>query len=821
MGASFRTMDSISNQTVPIYCRTSGIPFPSIEWFFGDKKIEQSANYEIGENGTLLRVKNVQSKDVGRYSCVAKNKVGRAESDVFLEVIEAPQIVDTPQEIKIIEGQDKTIKCNVKGKPIPEISWRKDGEPIEHIGARGNENYIHISRAQLKDAGHYTCIATNRVGEKRQSIHVKVLVPPKIGDGERILKSVEGNNLTLNCPIVSGTGIPAPEIRWSKNGKLLEAMGSQLHLQNLTVSDATKFSCEAKNEAGTASADYVVDVFVKPRIRIQQSDIRVIEGERARMECKVDGNPPPTIQWLRGGRPITDMNNFLLSPRGESLMILKASTNDGGGYSCLAKNIAGDSEGVFSVTVLTAPYLEQTVDQNPKVIAKAGVTLNCPVRGNPTPVVTWKFNGIPISIDGKKYSQPAGTNDLAISEVSSKNSGRYTCNAVNEVRALDTDYALDVIAPPQFQGTGKKIYEILSGETVTMTCPLEASTLLEISWFRGGNPVYLSENIQISPDGQRITVVKAALEDNGKYTCEAENQAGKTEAEVFLKVYVAPTIDDSNLIENPLAVLGKAIYLECPVDGIPQPIITWLKNGKPLDPGGRYSFQQNNITFGISNVESDDVGKYSCVAENKGGRAEENFNLQVLAPPELTTNETQKITRREGDEVTLLCPVRQIYSPDPNEERDIAWTKDGRSLGGTSLSVSPENGNSNGEKTFHISKDGYRLIISNLKLDHAGDYRCLVTNRAGEVQGKFEVETLCNHLGTLLCRELEQRHISEYQKESERRKQLAKEEERRRSAMRQWHFDASQRGIITHSSSRQQQQQQQQQYRYNFVGHEL
>ena len=526
-GPTFRTMDSISNQTVPIYCRASGIPFPTIEWFYGDQRIGASLNHEISENGTLLQIKNIQGKDAGRYSCVAKNKVGRAEADVFLDVIEAPIIVDVPREIKIIEGHDKTIKCNVKGKPTPEITWRKDGEHIEHLGSSGSENYIHISRAKLKDAGHYTCIATNRVGDKRHNIQVHVLVPPKIADGDRILKAIEGNTLALECPIVPGTGIPPPEIRWSKNGKRLDVGGQQLTLPNLTVSDATKYTCEAKNEAGTASADYVVDVFVKPRIRIAETDIRVIEGDRGRLECKADGNPLPTVQWLRGGRPITDMDNFLLSPRGESLMILKASTNDAGGYSCLAKNSAGESEGVFSVTVLTAPYLEQSVDQNPRVIFKKPVTLNCPVRGNPLPTVTWKINGTSITIDGRKYSQPGGSNDLTITEVLAQNAGRYTCHAENEVSALDTDYALDVIAPPRFGGTGQKVYEVLAGNSITITCPIEASPVPEVNWLRAGNPLYLADNIEISPDGHKLTLTKATLEDSGKFVCNATNEVSE------------------------------------------------------------------------------------------------------------------------------------------------------------------------------------------------------------------------------------------------------------------------------------------------------
>lgn len=41
-------------------------------------------------------------------------------------------------------------------------------------------------------------------------------------------------------------------------------------------------------------------------------------------------------------------------------------------------------------------------------------------------------------------------------------------------------------------------------------------------------------------------------------------------------------------------------------------------------------FLQNNQTFGILYVQIADQGRYFCVAENKGGKAEQEFNLEVL-----------------------------------------------------------------------------------------------------------------------------------------------------------------------------------------------
>lgn len=49
---------------------------------------------------------------------------------------------------------------------------------------------------------------------------------------------------------------------------------------------------------------------------------------------------------MRAGRAITDMSNFILSPRGDILMILKTKKSDSGAYSCLVKNLAGEI-GIF------------------------------------------------------------------------------------------------------------------------------------------------------------------------------------------------------------------------------------------------------------------------------------------------------------------------------------------------------------------------------------------------------------------------------------------------------------------------------------------
>jgi hypothetical protein len=93
-------------------------------------------------------------------------------------------------------------------------------------------------------------------------------------------------------------------------------------------------------------------------------------------------------------------------------MLVKSRRSDAGSYSCVAKNAAGESEAPFTITVLTAPHIDEPIDQTPRVVQGTTVTMSCPVLGNPQPEVEWRVDGRPLTKEHKR----AG-NDVIIESV--------------------------------------------------------------------------------------------------------------------------------------------------------------------------------------------------------------------------------------------------------------------------------------------------------------------------------------------------------------------------------------------------------------------
>lgn len=61
-------------------------------------------------------------------------------------------------DVKINIGQTQTIRCDVNGNPTPNVTWLKNGQPLDSalIHSSVNNHYVHIIDAKLTDSGRYT-----------------------------------------------------------------------------------------------------------------------------------------------------------------------------------------------------------------------------------------------------------------------------------------------------------------------------------------------------------------------------------------------------------------------------------------------------------------------------------------------------------------------------------------------------------------------------------------------------------------------------------------------------------------------------------------
>ena len=86
----------LENETNPatFNCQASGRPVPSISWYFKGVMIDVSnaSKYNVSNTTkdttvtSLLTISNVQSSDVGTYTCQTENNIGIDQSSGILTV---------------------------------------------------------------------------------------------------------------------------------------------------------------------------------------------------------------------------------------------------------------------------------------------------------------------------------------------------------------------------------------------------------------------------------------------------------------------------------------------------------------------------------------------------------------------------------------------------------------------------------------------------------------------------------------------------------------------------------------------------------------
>lgn len=105
-----------------------------------------------------------------------------------------PEFVDIlPGQLKVLPGETANLCCSVKGKPLPEIVWMKNGHEIEEESRmtalyNGQDCSLTIKDVCIEDEARYSCEASNVHGRASTYARVAVVTDRLIWEADAKLK---------------------------------------------------------------------------------------------------------------------------------------------------------------------------------------------------------------------------------------------------------------------------------------------------------------------------------------------------------------------------------------------------------------------------------------------------------------------------------------------------------------------------------------------------------------------------------------------------------------------------------------------------------
>ncbi|NWX99119.1 HMCN1 protein, partial [Nothoprocta ornata] len=647
-----RDQETVTNTSVVVQhpvsllCEVSGNPFPIISWYKEDIQVVESSTLQLLHNGKILKLLKAATDDAGQYSCKAINVAGSSEKMFNVDVLVPASIIGaaTSSEIAVILNHEITLECRAKGFPFPDIHWFKDGKPLfvgdPNVELLDKGQVLHIKSARRIDKGRYQCSATNSAGKQVKEVKLIIHVPPSIkgGNSTTEVSALLDNLINLECET---KGTPVPTITWYKDGHPIISSsqaqyvdkGQILQIPRAQVSDSAMYTCRVTNAVGAAEKIYEVDVYVPPVIEGDADTVQtrqVVAGDSVTLECKAEGNPAPLLTWLKDGVPVRAGDSLRVRAGGKRLELLNASEADTGQYVCVATSIAGEQERKYEVQVLVSPIVEGGGELSDYiVILHSPLELDCVATGIPSPTIMWLKDGQPVE-EGAGQKILLNGHKLLISRAQVADAGRYKCVAANKAGEHEREFDVTVHVPPSIKSTGLSERAIVIYKPVTLQCIANGIPSPSITWLKDGQPVNTARgNIRLESSGRVLQVVKALLEDAGRYTCVATNAAGEAQQHVRLHVHEPPNLEDAGRMLNETVVVNNPMQLECRASGNPLPVITWYKDGRPLTSAASATLLQRGQVLQIEDAQISDTGIYKCVAVNTAGTAELFYSLQV------------------------------------------------------------------------------------------------------------------------------------------------------------------------------------------------
>ncbi|XP_055366883.1 myosin binding protein Ca isoform X2 [Betta splendens] len=650
-------------------------PDVPVKWLKNGQEIQPSAKYVIESVGNkrTLTINKCNLSDDAAYECVVGEE--KCSTEVF---VKEPPVTITKllDDVHTVVGEKVEFEIKVSEEGAT-VKWMKDGVELNRdtAGSKyrfkkdGRKHMLIINEATQEDAGMYYAFTTG--GESKAELEVEdkeLEVLQSIAD--LTVKSAE--QAVFKCEVsdekVTGKWFkddvevqPSDRIKISHVGRT-----HKLTIDDVKPSDAGDYTFVPDGYALSLSAKLnFLEIKIEyvprqdpPKIHLDTSSfgnkntITVVAGNKLRFDVEITGEPAPTVCWMKGDNVVAEAEGRVRVESRKTLnsfVIEGAERADEGPYSITVTNPAGEDKAEIYVRIVDVPNPPENV--------------KCTSVGEDYAAVTWDpppfDGGVPVKgylMERKKVGSSRWTRlNFDVYESTAYEAKKMIEGVLYEMRV----FAVNGIGISQPSANSKPFMPIApTGEPTRLTVDDVTDTTCALKWRppekigAGGIDGYIIEYCKEGSD-QWVQANETPVEKNqyrvkdlpvGEkmlFRVVAVNVAGRSPPAVIAQAVTIREIMENPKIRLPrhlrtklIQTVGEKVNLVIPFQGKPRPLVTWFKEGVPLEDKsvGTRTSERDTILF-IRSAERSHSGRYTLCVQIETMQDNADIHIQIVDKP--------------------------------------------------------------------------------------------------------------------------------------------------------------------------------------------
>merc|ERR1719289_817500 len=372
------------------------------KWYIRNQECYKGPKFSFNNDEDIfqLTIKNPETGDSGRYSCVVR-ECNDLTCKAYLEVEPADPSFGFSGKLKDKKGKTKRklqLKCKVDN-PEAKVKWYKDGKEVPKSDPRfimKNEDGVctlDIRSAELSDSGEYKCVIEEfgKEGENETTCQVE------IAEFQHAFTSkLKGKKVVEDETAIFELGVEEDDapVKWYKDGVeivpdgkriqiISEGKKRKLIIKNCKIDDTAMITAKTIGDESSAPLDVNYHNGFKKGMRDFK---QCVEREQIIFNVEVkDPNAP--VDFFINGEPVNTADGRCevkdLGEGKHQLIINKAQMGDAGSVTCKTPSNKGDEmlESKSNFTVIKGEGAPEMGDVGPVTgVAKKACAMTIPYK---------------------------------------------------------------------------------------------------------------------------------------------------------------------------------------------------------------------------------------------------------------------------------------------------------------------------------------------------------------------------------------------------------------------------------------------------------